>query len=140
MIKYGTPNHERNSDDSPTPKMFVTYLLDTVKEAGPLSIYRHWRPQYALFPFCSVSFDYVAAIEDMDTHMAFLADLFRFPVILVLLSNLKILKRCNIFPECGCNNQSFNQCICRALPKRTYILVQLFITRKEPNKIQKIQE
>jgi hypothetical protein len=81
MIKYGTPNHERNSDDSPTPKMFVTYLLDTVKEAGPLSINRHWRPQYALCPFCTLNFDYIAAIEDMDTHMAFLANLFRFPVI-----------------------------------------------------------
>ena len=81
MIKYRHLS-PKNSNDYPTPKMFVTYLLDEAKKCGSLSFNRHWRPQYTLCPFCKLKFDYIAKIEYMDTHMDYLANLFRFPVIL----------------------------------------------------------
>jgi len=69
------------SNAYPPPKVFATYLLDLAKQYGPLSFNRHWRPQYALCPFCSLNFDYIADIEDMDTHVEYLGELLGVTVI-----------------------------------------------------------
>ena len=73
--------HPRNGHDIPTPKMFVNYLLDEAKQHGPIFLNSHFRPQYAVCPFCSLNFNYIGDIEDMDTHVKFLAKRFGFPVI-----------------------------------------------------------
>ena len=80
MFHYRNLN-PNNSSELPTPVMFVTYLLDTVKEHCPLELDRHWRPQYCLCPFCSMDFDYIGEIQDMDTHVEYLSNLLEFPVI-----------------------------------------------------------
>ena len=74
--------HPRDGNDIPTPKMFVNYLLDKTKQHGPLVLNSHFRPQYAACPFCSLNFDYIGEIADMDTHVKYLAERFGFPVIL----------------------------------------------------------
>ena len=71
----------KNIKDYPTPKTFVTYLLDEVKQRGPLSLDPHFRPQYVSCPFCSMNFDYIGEIEDMDIHVEYLSDLLGLPVI-----------------------------------------------------------
>ena len=73
--------YPRNSNDYPIPKMFVNYLLDEAKQHGPIFLNWHFRPQYAVCPFCVLSFDYIGEIEDMDTHTKYLAKRFGFPVI-----------------------------------------------------------
>ena len=62
--------------------MFVNYLLDEAKQHGPIFLNGHFRPQYAVCPFCSLNFNYIGDIEGMDTHVKFLAKRFGFPVIL----------------------------------------------------------
>ena len=84
--KYPGLNKKRNND-YPSPKAFATYLLDTAKQYGPLSFDVHWRPQYALCPFCSLDFDYIGDIEDMNNHVNYLAELLAFKVIFEI-SNL----------------------------------------------------
>ena len=79
MIKFRNLDPKK-SNDYPSPKEFVTYLLEQAKQYGPLSFNRHWRPQYALCPFCSLNFDYIGTVEDMNTHVDYLADLLGFKV------------------------------------------------------------
>ena len=86
MGKYPGLNKKRNND-YPSPKAFATYLLDTAKQYGPLSFNVHWRLQYALCPFCSLNFDYIGDIEDMNNHVDYLAELLGFKVIFEI-SNL----------------------------------------------------
>ena len=79
MIKYRNVNPKK-SNDYPTPKEFVTYLIEQVKLNGPLMFNRHWRPQYALCPFCSLDFDYLGTVEDMNKHVDYLSGLLGFKV------------------------------------------------------------
>ena len=65
-----------------TPKIFVKYLLEEVRKHGPLFLNSHLRPQYAACPFCSLNFDYIGELEDMDIHVTYLAEHLGFPVIL----------------------------------------------------------
>ena len=74
--------HLKNRHEILTPKMFVNYLLAEAKQHGPLFLNSIYRPQYAICPFCSLNFNYIGEIEDMDTHMKLLAERFGFPVIL----------------------------------------------------------
>ena len=74
--------HQRNSHDILTPKIFVNYLLAEANQHGPIFLNGIYRPQYAICPFCSLNFNYVGEIEDMDTHMKYLAERFGLPVIL----------------------------------------------------------
>lgn len=69
---------EQRSNEYPSPKEFAVYLLDLAKQFGPLSFDVHWRPQYALCPFCSLDFDYIGDVDDMDKHVDYLADLLGF--------------------------------------------------------------
>ena len=84
MIKYGhlSPNNTKNY---PTPIMFVTYLLMEANKngnCGSLTFNVHWRPQYALCPFCRLEFDLLLKIESMESNMRYLAELLQFPVII----------------------------------------------------------
>ena len=42
----------KKTNDYPTPKEFVRYLIEEAKIKGPLIFNRHWRPQYGLCPSC----------------------------------------------------------------------------------------
>ena len=65
----------KQTDEYPSPKEFVRYILEQVNLHGPLILNRHWRPQYALCPFCSMDFDYIGDIQEMNEHVEFLSDL-----------------------------------------------------------------
>ena len=78
--EYRNVDPKRNND-YPSPKEFVTYLLEKAKTKGPLMFNRHWRPQYALCPFCSLNFDYIGQVEHMNEEVDFLADLLGFKVV-----------------------------------------------------------
>jgi hypothetical protein len=80
-IMFYIPGFSGTSNEYPSPKEFAFYLLDYAKQFGPLSFNSHWRPQYALCPFCSLNFDYIGDINDMDKHVDYLADLLGFKVI-----------------------------------------------------------
>ena len=82
MINYNPDFNPKKSNDFPSPKQFVTYLIHQVEIYGPLSLNRHWRPQYAICPFCGLNFDYIGTVEDMNTHVDYLADLLGFKVII----------------------------------------------------------
>jgi hypothetical protein len=68
----------------PTPKEFVAYLLyKATNDDNTISVKhlnRHWRPQYAVCPFCEISFDFVGDIHDNDYHLEFLSNLLNFNV------------------------------------------------------------
>ena len=74
----------KQTDDYPSPKEFVAYILEQAENNGPLILNRHWRPQYALCPFCSMNFDYIGKIEHMNSHVNFLSDLLGFKVNCIL--------------------------------------------------------
>ena len=79
MIKYHNLD-PKTSNDNPSPKTFVMYLVDQAKQYGPLYLNRHWRPQYALCPFCSLNFDYIGDVRDMNEHVNYLSELLGFKV------------------------------------------------------------
>ena len=81
MIKYHNLD-PKTSNDHPSPKTFVMYLVDQAKQYGPLSLNPHWRPQYALCPFCGLDFDYIGDIRDMNNHVKYLSELLGFKVML----------------------------------------------------------
>ena len=85
MIKSRNIDPKKN-DDYPTPKEFVNYLLEEAKSRGPLIFNRHWRPQYALCPFCGFDFDYIGEVKNMNKHVTFISELLGFKV------NLNYLK------------------------------------------------
>ena len=72
----------RKTNDYPSPKEFVTYLLQQVEIKGPFAFNAHWRPQFSLCPYCSIDFDYVGDINDMNYHVDFLSDILGFKVYL----------------------------------------------------------
>ena len=59
----------------PTPKEFIQYLIDEVKENGALTLNPHFKPQYALCPFCSVDFDFVGDLKYMKEDIEYLGKL-----------------------------------------------------------------
>ena len=59
----------------PTPKEFIQYLIDEVKENSPLSLNPHFKPQYTLCPFCSVDFDFVGDLKYMKEDIEYLGKL-----------------------------------------------------------------
>ena len=72
----------KKTNDYPSPKEFVTYLLQQVEIKGPFILNWHWRPQFASCPFCAIDFDYVGEIKDMNAHVDFLSDILGFKVYL----------------------------------------------------------
>ena len=70
----------KKSNEYPSPKEFVSYLLEQAKLTGPLKFNRHWRPQYALCPFCSLEFDYIGSVENMNKDVDYLSVLLGFKV------------------------------------------------------------
>ena len=70
----------KKSNEYPSPKEFVSYLLEQAKLTGPLKFNRHWRPQYALCPFCSLEFDYIGSVENMNKDVDYLSGLLGFKV------------------------------------------------------------
>ena len=63
------------TNDNPSPKEFVTFILEQAQNNGSLVLNRHWRPQYALCPFCGMNFDFVGEIKEMNNHVKFLGNL-----------------------------------------------------------------
>ena len=56
---------------------FSQYLLDEAAFAGPEMLNGHFRPQWALCPFCLIDFNILGKIEDFEEDSAYIMDALR---------------------------------------------------------------
>ena len=66
---------------APTPEDWIQYILNLADSVGIENLNKHLRPMWTMCPFCSIPFDFIGHLEDMDEDVTFILNTMNLTVI-----------------------------------------------------------
>ena len=65
----------------PNPEEFIQYILNLADSVGIQNLNKHIRPMWTMCPFCSIQFDVIGHLEEMDEDVTFILSTMNLTVI-----------------------------------------------------------